>query len=158
MVFAKLWLLGILAAVLVSAATPPSSAPVIVKNEIPNQEQQVIAPTVQPCPDTAVEIAAAESRLGDRIDAARRELQSDVAESATGVAALTERVAQLEKRAEAAEAQVAEQTAEVRRLHGTVSAPVTMTWILTALAGAGVGVGAYFGLRAWRSGHTPRNP
>ena len=73
MTFVKLWLLGILAAVLVAAATPPSSAPVTVTNEVPVQQPAMSVPGDPPCPDTATtQVAAAEERINGLIERNRR--------------------------------------------------------------------------------------
>jgi hypothetical protein len=60
MVFAKLWLVGLLVAVLFVAAVPPTSAPIIVNNEVPGQEPETVT-AAPPCPDlTTAQVAAAE--------------------------------------------------------------------------------------------------
>ncbi len=162
MVFAKLWLAGILVAVLFVAATPPSSAPIILRNESRTAEPPPVVAT-EPCPDTSsTHVAAAEERMTSRIDATRKELQAVLSDTATSTAslaasttALQERIAQLETRLAAAEAGAADQRAEARAIREAVAAPMAMTWILTALAGAGLLGSGYLivrGLRARKSG------
>lgn len=182
MAFAKLWLLGILAAVLVVAASPPSPNPVIVRNEILAQEQQPVGAIATAYPDAATaQVAAAEERLSTQIEATRQAVQASASEAAAATAAFAERISQLERRLQttegglaeqreatasavtlaerigqlqvslqAAERQAAEQKAVLSEVRGTIAAPLTITWVLTALAGAGGLGAAYIAVRRLR--------
>jgi hypothetical protein len=149
MVFAKLWLLGILVAVLSVAALPPSSAPIIVNNQVPAQEQAASVPVVQPCPDTTTaQVAAAEERLSGLIERNRQELQTETAQVAVSATELDGRLLQIEERLRLAENQVVERKADVQAMRGALVAPLIMTWVLTGLAAVVAMAAGYGALRA----------
>ncbi|MCX6101542.1 MAG: hypothetical protein NTV92_09050 [Candidatus Bipolaricaulota bacterium] len=149
MVFAKLWLLGILVAVLSVAALPPSSAPIIVNNQVPAQEQAASVPVVQPCPDTTTaQVAAAEERLSGLIERNRQELQTETAQAAASATELDGRLLQIEERLRFAENQVVERKADVQAMRGAMVAPLIMTWVLTGLAAVVAMAAGYGALRA----------
>jgi hypothetical protein len=149
MVFAKLWLLGLLAAVLFVAATPPLSSPIIVNT--PEQGQPASTPVVQPCPDTATpQIAAAEERLNSLRERDRQELKAEIAQATTPMAETDQRLAQLEERLRLAEDQAAARKADVENLRGTMVAPLVMTWVLTGLAAIVLAGAAYNAIQARR--------
>jgi hypothetical protein len=149
MVFAKLWLLGILVAVLSVAALPPSSAPIVVNNEVPAQVQATAVPVVQPCPDTTTaQVAAAEERLSGLIERNRQELQTETAQAAASAAGLDGRLLQIEERLRLAESQVVERKADVQAMRGAMVAPLVMTWVLTGLAAVAAVAAGYGVLRA----------
>jgi hypothetical protein len=149
MVFAKLWLLGILVAVLSVAALPPSSAPIVVNNEVPAQVQATAVPVVQPCPDTTTaQVAAAEERLSGLIERNRQELQTETAQAAVSATELDGRLLQIEERLRLAENQVVERKADVQAMRGAMVAPLIMTWVLTGLAAVVAMAAGYSALRA----------
>ena len=151
MVFAKLWLLGILVAVLSVAALPPSSAPIIVNNQVPAQEQAASVPVVQPCPDTTTaQVAAAEERLSGLIERNRQEFQTETVQAAASAAELDGRLLQIEERLRLAENQVVERKADVQAMRGAMVAPLIMTWVLTGLAAVVAMAAGYGALRARR--------
>ncbi len=166
MVFVKLWLVGLLVAVLFVAATPPSSAPITVKNEIPAQEQVPVVPAAQPCPDTATaQVTAAEERLSSVAERNRQELKSEIAQAAAsatkleervsqvdgGLSQVGERLSQIEERLRVAESQATERKADVESIRGAMVAPLVMTWVLTGLAAIVAVVASYVALRARRA-------
>jgi|GEM_PF-1147511 len=166
MVFAKLWLLGLLAAVLIVAATPPTWAPIIVRDETLAHEQVTMAPAAQPCPDTATaQVAAAEERVSGLVERSRQELKSDVAQAAASTTRVSEhlsqvdgslsqvgeRLSQIEERLRAAESQATERKADVESIRGKMVAPLVMTWVLAGLAGVVAVLGGYGVLRARRA-------
>lgn len=135
MVFAKLWALGVLVAVLIAAATPPLSAPVIVRNELPAQGEATPALVAQPCPDTATaQIAAAEERINDVIERNRQETHSLLSQADVSAVGLADRLSQLDERLRIAENQAAERKADTESIRSAMMAPLVMTWALTALA------------------------
>ena len=152
MTFVKLWLLGILAAVLVAAATPPSSAPVTVTNEVPVQQPAMSVPAVQPCPDTATtQVAAAEERINGLIERNRQEAQDLVARAAASTTEIGSRLSQAEERLRTVEAQAAERKADVQGIRSAMVAPLVMTWVLTALAALLAVAAGVLALRARRA-------
>jgi len=153
MVFAKVWLLGILVAVLFVAATPPSPAPIIVNNKIPEQEKAAATPAVQPCPDLAGPLVAeAEGRLVERVERHRQELQAEIGDLTMTADTTKAQLARIEEQLRGLEAQNAQQKAEVQGLRSAMVAPQIMTWLLMALAAAGAAYAAFAALRARRSG------
>lgn len=152
MTFVKLWLLGILAAVLVAAATPPSSAPVTVTNEVPAQQQAIPVPVVQPCPDTTTtQVAAAEERISGLVERNRQEAQDLVARAAASATEIGGRLSQVEERLRTVETQDAERRADVQGIRSAMVAPLVMTWVLTALAALLAVVAGVIALRARRA-------
>ncbi len=159
MVFAKLWLLGILVAVLSVAALPPSSAPIIVNNAVPAQEQVASAPVVQPCPDTAdAQVAAAEERLSSLMERNRQEAQTEIAQATASTAELGARLSQIEERLRAAESQATERKADVQSIRGAMVAPLVMTWVVTGLAAVVALIAGYSVLRTRRARKQSPNP
>jgi hypothetical protein len=152
MAFAKVWLLGILAAVLVVAATPQSSTPVIVNNAVPAQQQAISVPVVQPCPDTATtQVAAAEERLSGLMERNRQESQTEIAQATASTAELGGRLSQIEERLRVAESQATERKADVQSIRGSMVAPLVMTWVLAAFAAVVALVAGYSALRTRRA-------
>jgi hypothetical protein len=149
MLFAKLWLLGLLAAVLFVAATPPSSSPIILSSS--GREQPASVPVVQPCPDVATpQIAAAEERLTSLIERDREEFLSAVAQATAPMAEIDRRLTQIEERLRPVEDQATERKADVQSLRGAMIAPLVMTWVLTGLAAVVLAVVGYSAFRARR--------
>jgi len=152
MVFAKLWLVGLLVAVLFVAAVPPTSAPIIVNNEMPGQDTVAVVTAAPPCPDvTTAQVAAAEGRMGELLERNRLELQKEIAQAGAATAEFERRMTQMEERLRLAETQAAERKADVRGLRETMVAPLVMTWIVTAAAAAIVVVGGFVAIRARRA-------
>jgi hypothetical protein len=152
MVFAKLWLVGLLVAVLFVAAVPPTSAPIIVNNEMPGQDTVAVVTAAPPCPDvTTAQVAAAEGRMGELLERNRLELQTEIAQAGEATAAVERRMTHMEERLRLAETQAAERKADVRGLRETMVAPLVMTWIVTAAAAAIVVVGGFVAIRARRA-------
>jgi len=152
MVFAKLWLVGLLVAVLFVAAVPPTSAPIIVNNELPAQDPATVITAAPPCPDvTNAQVAAAEGRLGELLERNRQELLVKITQVDASTAGIDQRVMQVEERLRLAENDAAEREAEVRGIREAMVAPVVMTWALTAAAAAIVVLGGYWAVRARRA-------
>ena len=152
MVFAKLWLVGLLVAVLFVAAVPPTSAPIIVNNEMPGQDTAAVVAAAPPCPDvTTAQVAAAEGRMGELLERNRLELQTEITQAGAATAEVDRRMTQMEERLSLAENQAAERKADVRGIRETMVAPLVMTWIVTAAAAAIVVVGGYVAVRARRA-------
>ena len=152
MVFAKLWLVGLLVAVLFVAAIPPTSAPIIVNNEMPGQDAATVITAAPPCPDvTTAQVAAAEGRMGELLERNRLELQTEIMQAGAATAEVDRRMTQMEERLRLAENQAAERKADVRGIRETMVAPLVMTWIVTAAAAAIVVVGGYVAVRARRA-------
>jgi hypothetical protein len=166
MVFAKLWLLGLLVAVLIVAATPPTWAPIIVRNETPAQEQVTVVPAAQPCPDMATaQVAAAEERLNGLVERNRQELKNEIAQAATSATRVNEhlsqvdgnlsqvgeRLSQIEERLRVAESQATERKADVESIRGKMAAPLVVTWVLAGLAAVVAVLAGYGVLRARRA-------
>lgn len=150
--FAKLWLLGILAAVLVTAATPPSSAPVVVNNEVPAQGQVMPVPIVQPCPDTTTaQVAAAEERISALMERNRQEFQTEIAQATASTAELGGRLSQIKERLRVAESQATERKVDVQSIRSAMVAPLVMTWVLTGFAAIVALVAGYSALRTRRA-------
>ena len=152
MVFAKLWLVGLLVAVLFVAAIPPTSAPIIVNNEMPGQDAATVITAAPPCPDvTTAQVAAAEGRVVELLERNRLELQSEIAQAGAATAEVDRRMTQMEERLRLAENQAAERKADVRSIRETMVAPLVMTWIVLAAAAAIVVAGGYVAVRARRA-------
>ena len=152
MVFAKLWLVGLLVAVLFVAAIPPTSAPIIVNNEMPGQDAATVITAAPPCPDvTTAQVAAAEGRVVELLERNRLELQTEITQAGAATAEVDRRMTQMEERLSLAENQAAERKADVRGIRETMVAPLVMTWIVTAAAAAIVVVGGYVAVRARRA-------
>jgi hypothetical protein len=152
MVFAKLWLVGLLVAVLFVAAIPPTSAPIIVNNEVPGQDAATVITAAPPCPDvTTAQVAAAEGRMGELLERDRLELQTEITQAVASTAKVDQRVTQLEERLRLAENDVAERKADVRGIREAMVAPLVMTWIVIAAAAAIVVAGSCWAVRARRA-------
>jgi len=152
MVFAKLWLVGLLVAVLFVAAIPPTSAPIIVNNEMPGQDAATVITAAPPCPDvTTAQVAAAEGRVVELLERNRLELQTEITQAGAATAEVDRRMTQMEERLRLAENQAAERKADVRGIRETMVAPLVMTWIVTAAAAAIVVAGGYVAVRARRA-------
>jgi len=152
MVFAKLWLVGLLVAVLFVAAIPPTSAPIIVNNEMPGQDAATVITAAPPCPDvTTAQVAAAEGRVVELLERNRLELQTEITQAGAATAEVDRRMSQMEERLRLAENQAAERKADVRGIRETMVAPLVMTWIVTAAAAAIVVAGGYVAVRARRA-------
>jgi len=152
MVFAKLWLVGLLVAVLFVAAIPPTSAPIIVNNEMPGQDAATVITAAPPCPDvTTAQVAAAEGRVVELLEHNALELQSEIAQAGAATAEVDRRMTQMEERLRLAENQAAERKADVRSIRETMVAPLVMTWIVLAAAAAIVVAGGYVAVRARRA-------
>jgi hypothetical protein len=158
MVFAKLWLVGLLVAVLFVAAVPPTSAPIIVNNEMPAQDTAAVVTAAPPCPDVSTaQVAAAEGRMGELLERNRLELQTAITQAGAATAEVGRRMTQMEERLRLAENQAAERKAEVRGIRETMVGPLVMTWIVTAAAAASVVVGGYVAIRARRARQQSRS-
>jgi hypothetical protein len=152
MVFAKLWLVGLLVAVLFVAAVPPTSAPIIVNNEMPAQDTAALVTAAPPCPDVSTaQVAAAEGRMGELLERNRLELQTAITQAGAATAEVGRRMTQMEERLRLAENQAAERKAEVRGIRETMVGPLIMTWIVLAAAAAIVVAGGYVAVRARRA-------
>lgn len=152
MVFAKLWLVGLLVAVLFVAAVPPTSAPIIVNNEMPAQDTAAVVTAAPPCPDVSTaQVAAAEGRMGELLERNRLELQTAITQAGAATAEVGRRMTQMEERLRLAENQAAERKAEVRGIRETMVGPLVMTWIVLAAAAAIVVAGGYVAVRARRA-------
>ena len=152
MVFAKLWLVGLLVAVLFVAAIPPTSAPIIVNNEMPGQDAATVITAAPPCPDvTTAQVAAAEGRVVELLERNRLELQTEITQAGAATAEVDRRMTQMEERLRLAENQAAERKADVRSIRETMVAPLVMTWIVLAAAAAIVVAGGYVAVRARRA-------
>ena len=152
MVFAKLWLVGLLVAVLFVAAIPPTSAPIIVNNEMPGQDAATVITAAPPCPDvTTAQVAAAEGRVVELLERNRLELQTEITQAGAATAEVDRRMTQMEERLRLAENQAAERKVEVRGIRETMVAPLVMTWIVLAAAAAIVVAGGYVAVRARRA-------
>ena len=152
MVFAKLWLVGLLVAVLFVAAVPPTSAPIIVNNEMPGQDAATVITAAPPCPDvTTAQVAAAEGRVVELLERNRLELQTEITQAGAATAEVDRRMTQMEERLRLAENQAAERKADVRSIRETMVAPLVMTWIVLAAAAAIVVAGGYVAVRARRA-------
>jgi hypothetical protein len=152
MVFAKLWLVGLLVAVLFVAAIPPTSAPIIVNNEMPGQDAATVITAAPPCPDvTTAQVAAAEDRMGELLERNRLELQTEITQAGAATAEVDRRMTQLEERLRLAENDVPERKADVRGIRETMVAPLVVTWIVLAAAAAIVVAGGCWAVRARRA-------
>jgi hypothetical protein len=152
MVFAKLWLVGLLVAVLFVAAVPPTSAPIIVNNEMPAQDTAAVVTAAPPCPDvTTAQVAAAEGRMGELLERNRLELQTAITQAGAATAEVGRRMTQMEERLRLVENQAAERKADVQGIRETMVGPLVMTWIVLAAAAAIVVAGGYVAVRARRA-------
>ena len=158
MVFAKLWLVGLLVAVLFVAAIPPTTAPIIVNNELPGQDPASAIAPAQPCPDvTTAQVAAAEGRMVELLERNRLELQTEIAQIVAATAEADQRMTQLGERLRLAENEAAERKAELRGIRGAMIAPLVMTWVIVAAAAGVVVVGGCWAIRARRTRKQGRN-
>jgi hypothetical protein len=158
MVFAKLWLIGLLVAVLFVAAIPPTTTPIIVNNELPGQDPASVIAPAQPCPDvTTAQVAAAEGRMAELLERNRLELQTEVAQTVAAMAEVDRRISQVEERLNLAESQAAERKAELRGIREAMIAPLVMTWVIVAAAASIAVVGGCWAIRARRTRNQSRN-
>jgi hypothetical protein len=158
MVFAKLWLVGLLVAVLFVAAIPPTTAPIIVNNELPGQDPATAIAAAQPCPDvTTAQVAAAEGRMLELLERNRLELQAEIAQTVATTAEVDRHISQVEERLSLAESQAAERKVELQGIRGAMIAPLIMTWVIVAAAAGVAVVGGCWAIRARRTRNQSRN-
>ena len=158
MVFAKLWLVGLLVAVLFVAAIPPTTAPIIVNNELPGQDPASVIAPAHPCPDvTTAQVAAAEGRMVELLERNRLELQTEIAQTVAATAEADQRMTQLGERLRLAENEAAERKAELQGIRAAMIAPLVMTWVIVAAAASVVVVGGCRAIRARRIRKQTRN-
>jgi hypothetical protein len=158
MVFAKLWLVGLLVAVLFVAAVPPTSAPIIVNNEMPGQDPAAVVTAAAPCPDvTTAQVAAAEGRMAELLERNSQGLQTEIAQAGAATAEVDRRISQVEERLRLAENQATERKADVQGIRGALVAPLVMTWIVTAAAAVVVVVAGCLAVRARRARRQSRS-
>jgi hypothetical protein len=152
MVFAKLWLVGLLVAVLFVAAIPPTTASIIVNNELPGQDPATVIAAAPPCPDvTTAQVAAAEGRMVERLERNRLELQTEIAQTVAAAADADQRMTQLGDRLRLAENEAAERKAELQGIRRAMIAPLVMTWVIVAAAAGVIVVGGCWAIRARRT-------